>query len=857
MPGGRKMQKKRLYLLAFLIPVVLLLGVMYIRAITPFGDKTVLIWDALIQYKDFFGYLWDVFHGNASIEYSAGKSLGGRTMGLFGYYLSSPLNVLLLFFQKSQIPLFMAVMTVLRVGLCGSASAYYLQHRFALTPLPTLLLSTSYALCEYNIYNCRNIMWLDGVILLPLVAAGVWKFIKEGKPVLLWFSVILAIICNWYTGYMVCLMSGIYFAYEYVLDKKIDLRKVIEGYRTVLQYVFTMLLAVLTSMAILLPALLALVGAKASSISFELSGIIHFDLIHFLSGFNVLAAFNRQDAPMIFCGTITLLLVVCYFCCHNVSKRERAWSGALLLLLACSFCFQDLELLWTAYNKSFSYFFRFSFVFIFTMIMLAGRALQLFESKKITGKELTTGLLLVLFGVYLLRRSGEWPAPARLLRIYAGSFLVILLLVWKAAYFRFARIALVCFSLLLAACELFYNADKAFQQYYISASSFAGYTKKIGKIVGDLNIASGGSFYRFEKNFDWLALQKREVATGESLLYNYNSIEHYSSTYDAAVDRFLADMGYSDWPGKKVNTTETYWNSPILLTDSLLSVKYLLLDGAHYGYEKLNGFPPFYGHHVMENKFSLPFGYNVSKEMGQVKFGKNPYKNQNILLKAMLQDEGLRVYRDVSLASHALDGKGNEVCVFKVVHTGPAYVFVDGYNIHKNKSKENCSLYLNGKLLQTACWRFHQNSVYLGDWSVGDTIKLVIKRRNTGKKGLHTIYAAQLDTQAFEEAISRLSSASVSNLNIRKNVISGVYTTEKDSTVFLSIPYEDSWTCFVDGKETALKRLANTFIGIDLKAGTHDILIVYTTPGLRIGIIMSVIGLLFSMWFFFSKHDGN
>lgn len=369
------MKRKSLYLLAFLLPAALLLFVMYLCRITPFGDRSVLIWDAFLQHKDYYGYLWDVLHGNATIEYSAAKSLGGRMIGIIGFYIGSPLNALLLLFQKSQIPLFMAVMIVLRVGLCGCASAYYLQHRFTLSSLSTLLLSMSYALCEYNVYYCRNVMWLDGVMLLPLIAAGVWKVIREGKPFLLWISVTLAVICNWYTGYMVCFMSGIYFVYEYLLDERFDLRRaVVVRYRTVLQYVLTMSLAVTSSMAVLLPTCLALTGGRGSAILAKLTGIIHFDFIHFLSGFNVLAAVNRQDAPIIFCGTITLLLVTSYFCCHSAPRRERWWAAALLMFLACCFCFQDLELIWTAFRRSTSYYFRFAFVFTFVMVMLAGRA---------------------------------------------------------------------------------------------------------------------------------------------------------------------------------------------------------------------------------------------------------------------------------------------------------------------------------------------------------------------------------------------------------------------------------------------------------------------------------------------------
>ena len=98
-------------------------------------------------------------------------------------------------------------------------------------------------------------------------------------------------------------------------------------------------------------------------------------------------------------------------------------------------------------------------------------------------------------------------------------------------------------------------------------------------------INCGDTFYRYENNYNYLYGLGREIATGESLLYGYNSIEHYSSAYDFNVDRFLANMGYSDIPGEKYFLCETYWNSPMLLADSLLSIKYVQLKDAATGYE--------------------------------------------------------------------------------------------------------------------------------------------------------------------------------------------------------------------------------------------------------------------------------
>ena len=64
--------------IAFLLAAGLVTAVMAYLGFAPFGDLAPFKWDSYLQHKDYYGYLWDVLHGEASIEYSTGKSLGGR-----------------------------------------------------------------------------------------------------------------------------------------------------------------------------------------------------------------------------------------------------------------------------------------------------------------------------------------------------------------------------------------------------------------------------------------------------------------------------------------------------------------------------------------------------------------------------------------------------------------------------------------------------------------------------------------------------------------------------------------------------------------------------------------------------------
>ena len=96
-----------------------------------------------------------------------------------------------------------------------------------------------------------NIMWLDGVVLLPLVILGVDKLINENKCKLYVISLFIAIVSNYYIGYMICIFSGLYFIYKLILNNKVKLIKL--G-----SFIGASILSVALSAFILIPTVLSL-----------------------------------------------------------------------------------------------------------------------------------------------------------------------------------------------------------------------------------------------------------------------------------------------------------------------------------------------------------------------------------------------------------------------------------------------------------------------------------------------------------------------------------------------------------------------------------------------------------------------
>lgn len=77
-----------------------------------------------------------------------------------------------------------------------------------------------------------------------------------------------------------------------------------------------------------------------------------------------------------------------------------------------------------------------------------------------------------------------------------------------------------------------------------------------------------------------------------------------------------------------------------------------------------------------------------------------------------------------------------------------------------------------------------------------------------------------------------------------KNCIRGDVTVPSDQLLFLSIPYSEGWKAWVNGKKTSVCRANTAYMALPLKAGDNAVELYYETPYLRLGLAVSLAGLL-------------
>ena len=122
--------------------------------------------------------------------------------------------------------------------------------------------------------------------------------------------------------------------------------------------------------------------------------------------------------------------------------------------------------------------------------------------------------------------------------------------------------------------------------------------------------------------------------------------------------------------------------------------------------------------------------------------------------------------------------------------------------------------------------------------------KVTISFEQPGTYQFDDIEVVEQSFDGYEDKVNALRENSLDNIKIKTNKITGDISLDKEKLLCLNIPYSEGWKLKVDGKETSLKKVNYMNSGVILKAGKHKIELTYCTPGVKIGLLLSIVGIL-------------
>ena len=219
-----KIKKYLCRLFAFIAPAMILTITFMLKRITPFGDNMIVSSDLEIQIVPFLTELSDKLRSGTSLMFSHRRTLGYDYICESAFYLTSPLNIFSVFFNAKTMPTFITLLLIVKSGLAGLTMNIYLNNHFNKYKnkdcIITIAFSSCYALCAYLTDYYILIMWLDVMIMLPLVILALESLIQYKKKYIYSIMLAIAIFCNYYIGFMLCIFVTLYFAYYLVAEYK-------------------------------------------------------------------------------------------------------------------------------------------------------------------------------------------------------------------------------------------------------------------------------------------------------------------------------------------------------------------------------------------------------------------------------------------------------------------------------------------------------------------------------------------------------------------------------------------------------------------------------------------------------------
>ena len=97
------------------------------------------------------------------------------------------------------------------------------------------------------------------------------------------------------------------------------------------------------------------------------------------------------------------------------------------------------------------------------------------------------------------------------------------------------------------------------------------------------------------------------------------------------------------------------------------------------------------------------------------------------------------------------------------------------------------------------------------------------------------VYSYQLDTEGYDEMIKKLSDEQLEVTSYDATSLNGTVTAKEAGLLFLTIPYSEGWSAWVDGNKTEITPVNDALMAIKLDAGKHDIRIEYIPAGFKPG----------------------
>ena len=803
---------------SFLLPFLAMLAIFIGNGIYPFGDGSFMHSDMYRQYVPFLEEFLRKVKDGEPLYHSWRIGMGSNYLALYGYYSASPFNWLMLLVPQQFLIEFMSYMVVFKIGLCGFTFAWYLKEKFQTKQLSILFFATFYAMSGFVAAYNWNVMWMDTLVLAPLIVLGLERLVREKKSGLYCVTLGLCILSNYYLSIMVCLFLCLYALVLvpelYGEDGWKAFFKRLGG--AVGRFAFYSLLAAGMASVILIPEAAALTATEFSDVNFPKKVTWYFSFFDVIA--RHAAGVQRETGldhwPNIFCSSAIFFLIPLYAANRNIRLKEKVGKLLLCAFFIISFSVNNLNFIWHGLNYPDSLPARQSFLYILLVLTMCFEAV--YRHKGFSAKELLACTGLGLAYLLLAQKLVDNDAFSTGIFLLTGALVALYaLLLYCREKYRSNALAMRLISIFTLACVAF---EATFNMAYtsVSTTSRSSYLDPLPayQTLAERTMQEDTDFYRFEKF--------SRVTKNDGALAGYPTASLFSSTANAAVESWYDRMGMSE------SKVFYCFDGQTPFTSALLNVRYMFsrADNEDPDLYTLIGQQDdvylYKCNYTLPAGFLLKDGWNLSSSELEAS-SSDPLDLQNQM--AYFLGASSPLFKPV--VSDTSDQKTS----FTAKEEGHYYAYT------KNRKADTISLD-SASLTKTFKKVKYDYILDLGQHPAGETVTLSDKEEQALDATVmmldETVLAQVLDTLSQQPfAVDSWDSAHVN----------GHIDVTQPGQLVLSIPDEPGWTLKVDGQVTEHEAYDDTFLSVCLTEGSHTIELSYRPAGLTAGIIVSLMSI--------------
>ena len=815
----------------------LTLSTFAIKGIFPFGDRLLAWGDMSAQGIPFLYAQWDFFR-HIAVSTVEWHILGGLPSWNLPT-LIAPFNLPILLSERHNILQSVSLLILFKM-ICMALSMYVFTNRFDVPRQYKILAAVLYGSgsCAIIYYQIEYVMF-DSAILFPILMLGFYRLLERGKPLLYIVMLTLTVAHSFYVGAMIC--TFMFFA-SVAIFYSTSLRA--EFWSKCRLLILSTVAALGMSAMFFMPSVLSLNESDRFN-----AGIEGGALATYIRAIGALHIFDTQYVFDLLCWSLAFLSAACLpiavisYSWKNLRLYHRLLFGIIMLAVFVP----GTELLMHGGSHQ-QWPVRFVFILNFVLLEIFLAALEsnpsILDNKLLKPNflPLITQIAFVVLGVNLCRDAGN--SDLALFIVVAGVVAAFLFfygfnLRRTNRWFIFA--ALVTLEIFLM--QYFWFAPN-FANLELLPDHYNKYILNASDLALEIDQYKGNPLERtrdinndFENNYAY-------VTETYALCAFHGGMSHQTK-------KTFRALGYSCSDRQSVFDT-----GGSLFTDALLNVRHSftvkdarnpdLFDEDHSIKTVL-----WFNHRI-----TLPLGLTVAHD---VDIDKNTFDVQNNIFNAIIG-------REVELITQYPINVVDDKILINVVGRRELYLFGESQaDESEPNKKKHFSLKVNGNEFVIPDNDETDNRIYpakhnnnLIDLGAFDNQTVEIEFTTEDGYDFDGVHIGGLDIDLLRAECDALNEKnSVEIVRIDNNSIEIRRDAPDGGTIFLPIPFDVGWHCFIDGIETPTKKIFGGFIGFDAPKGNCVIELKFSTPNIQRGAGLSVVGLILALVVLRRKNFGS